>query len=110
MLYVSFLTQEFNDWLTNNSFTPIEKALRSNLDPEQSVQVIITATDLVLQQLPWHLWNFLEDYHNAEIAFSPPNWQKTKQSRSVRSQVRILLILGNNEGIDLLTDLESLRI
>ncbi len=101
--------QEFNNWLASNSFAAIEKNLRSNLAPKQSIQITVMAADLMLQQLPWHLWHFIDDYHNTEIAFSPLDWHAIKQSTPVRSQVRILAILGDSDGLDLQQDLQSLN-
>ena len=105
----SQIADELNNWLSCPSFATIETALRTELNRKQPIQIIITTADAELQQLPWHLWNFIEDYGNAEIALSPLNWQKMDKSKVSRPKVRILMILGNSVGIDLKQDLESLK-
>lgn len=104
------ISQELNNWLASDNFAPIEKTLRTELNSNQPIQIILNTTNLVLQQLPWHLWSFVDDYPQAEIAFSSLNWQKIRKSTVVRPQVRILAILGNGAGIDLQQDLDSLEI
>ena len=99
---------EFNRWLGSSDFALVERILRTELNRTQPIQIIINTVDLVLQQLPWHLWNFINDYPQAEIAFSALNWHKIERKKGTRSRVRILSILGDSEGIDLQEDLESL--
>lgn len=103
------LPQQLNLWLSQDGFASIERALRTELDQDQSIQIIITAANLQLQQLPWHLWNFVNDYPQAVIAFSSLNWQEIQQPATTGAKVRILVVLGNSDGIDLQQDLESLK-
>ena len=104
----SQIPYQLNLWLSNDSWGSIEKALRSNIGKTEPLQIIITSANRELQQLPWHLWNFIEDYPLAEIVYSSPNWQKKDSSIVTRSKVRILVVLGNSKGIDVRSDLESL--
>ena len=103
------LNTELNLWLTSSDFASVEKILRTELNRSLPIQIIINTADLVLQQLPWHLWNFTNDYPQAEIAFSALNWHKIEPRTVKRSKTRILSILGDGRGIDLQQDLESLK-
>jgi hypothetical protein len=33
------------------------------------------SNDLILQKLPWHLWDLLERYPKAQIALSAPSYE-----------------------------------
>ena len=104
------INRKINRWLTTKDFASVERILRTELNKSQPIQIIINTADLTLQQLPWHLWNFVSDYPQAEIAFSAMDWYKTEASIVTRSKVRVLSILGDSQGIDLMQDLESLKI
>lgn len=103
------IPQQFNLWLNSNGFATIERALRTDLHKDEPIQIIVTAANRKLQQLPWHLWKFIEDYPQAEISFNSLNWQKTHYPAANHQQVRILAVLGNSSGINLEQDLASLK-
>ena len=105
----SQITRQLNLWLSSDGFASIEKSLRTYLDKNEPLQIIITTANLQLQQLPWHLWNLVEDYPKAEIVFSSSNWQQVAPLAVNRQRVRILVVLGNSAGIDVKSDLESLQ-
>ncbi|HHP7232073.1 MAG TPA: CHASE2 domain-containing protein [Xenococcaceae cyanobacterium] len=102
------IPQKLNSWLGCDEFAPIERALRTDLSQNELTQIVITATEQQLQQLPWHLWNLIADYPQAEVTFSAPNWQKMAQTPKKPHQVRILAILGNSQGLELQKDVASL--
>ncbi|MHC5729796.1 MAG: CHAT domain-containing protein, partial [Nostoc sp.] len=60
-----------------------------------------------LRKLPWHLWDLFESYPHAEVAFSSLSSQRF--NRSERSNIRILIILGNSEGINVAEDEKVLK-
>ena len=104
------IPHELNHWLSSEEFAVIERALRTDLQKNEVIQVIITAANQQLQQLPWQLWNFIDDYPLAEISFNSLNWQETKAPVNTRKRVRILAVLGNSTGIEVEGDLEALKI
>ena len=75
----------------------------SGLLPDEEVPVIIQTKDLKLQHLPWHLWHFFEDYRYSEAVLSSIG-DRTEKSILPRTQMRILIILGNSSGIDVEAD------
>ena len=62
-----------------------------------------------MAKLPWHLWNLFENYPLAEMAFSLPEY-KVKPCYSNRTEIRILAILGNSQGIDITVDERELKL
>lgn len=100
-----------NNWLNADSFRNIDRQLHTRLNPTDEIRVIITAENHQLLRLPWHLWQFFEDYPRAELALSLPEY--TQSIKTVanyqKSTIKILAILGNGEGIDIATDRKLLE-
>jgi CHASE2 domain-containing sensor protein len=99
-----------NQWLNSDGFGRIQRQIRTYLSPDDRIRMAIAANDRSLFQLPWHLWQLLDDYPTAEIALSPPEYAR---SRSVPAQIEpmqvsILAILGNSQGIDVEYDRQIL--
>ena len=92
-----------NSWLDSGSFGRIERKLRTQLSPHQEIRVIIETDDPLLRRLPWHLWNFFEDYPSSEVGLSSTLEAERIEPmhRSPGGAVRILAILGNSHGIDI---------
>ncbi|MEA5449225.1 CHASE2 domain-containing protein [Leptolyngbya sp. CCNP1308] len=96
-----------NRWLQSEGFRGIDQALRTHLAPTDEVRLIITAQARNLLRLPWHLWRFFDDYPWAEPALSLPSYGravKTASDSPSAAMVRILVVLGNAEGIDVERD------
>ncbi|WP_413173777.1 CHASE2 domain-containing protein [Anabaena azotica] len=102
------LKLRFNTWLTAESFRPIREKCLEKLLPEDHIRVLLQTNDLRLQKLPWHLWDLLERYPKAEIALSAPSYEQVKRNLQPQSQVKVLAILGNSQGIDIQTDSQIL--
>ena len=96
--FTAQLKQDLNRWLDSQGFSKIERQLRTILMPSETVRVIVETEDEQMRRLPWHLWNFFEDYPQAEVALSTQE-HKPPPPRQPREYVRILAILGNSEGI-----------
>ncbi|MEH2137635.1 CHASE2 domain-containing protein [Nostoc sp.] len=104
------LYQQINSWLNSNSFHKIDQQLRARLTLDEEFQVIIETSDRLLRRLPWHLWNFFEDYQKAEVALTPPTYERVKVlPKKNGKKVKILAILGNSTGIDIQKDQALLK-
>jgi CHASE2 domain-containing sensor protein len=105
------LHRQLNAWLKVASFQPIEQQLRTRLNPHDAIRLIIVAEDSALLQLPWHLWQFLDDYPHAEIALSPLDYSRSVTSTVSKpsTQVNVLAILGDSQGIDVAHDRQLLE-
>jgi CHASE2 domain-containing sensor protein len=99
------LPNEINNWLNCEEFRNIDQKLRSHLQPDREIRVIIETDDDQMRRFPWHLWNFFEFYSKAEVAISQPNYEQINSPIFPRiRKVRILAILGNSQGINIEAD------
>ncbi len=98
------LQQQFNQWLSAAAFRPIDRRLREELQPDDIVRVLVRTANPDLQQLPWHLWEFLEHYPQAEVALSAAQFKRPAIAPGNSTQVNVLAILGHSAGIDVSRD------
>ena len=99
------LQRNINAWLKSESFQNIERQLRTLLSPEDEIRVIFETNVALLHRLPWHLWDFFEDYPQAELALSNQEYTSPQLlEKSPTGKVKILAILGNSVGIDIEKD------
>lgn len=105
------LRDSLNDWLNCNAFRTIDQQLRARLALDDELQVIFETSNNLLRQLPWHLWNFFDDYQRAEVGLSSPKYERVKPliKKPRRNTVRILAILGNSTGINIQEDKKILE-
>lgn len=89
-----------NEWLRSPDFAMIEMQLRSQLDQQSEIQLTLETNDGVLRRLPWHCWRFLQDFPQAELALSQPEYIRQPQQSRDHEKIRILAVLGNTNGID----------
>ncbi|CAD5947191.1 Putative Chase2 sensor protein [Planktothrix tepida] len=98
----------FNNWLNSPEFRKIDQKLRSILHPSDSIQLILETDNIPVRRLPWHQWQFLQDYPQTEFALSTPEYHQQFSSNSIKTHLRILAILGDSRGIDVNTDRQLL--
>ncbi|HEY9668516.1 MAG TPA: CHAT domain-containing protein, partial [Coleofasciculaceae cyanobacterium] len=109
------LRSHLTRWLDSESFRPIDRRLREELNRDETIRFLIRTDDKHLQKLPWHLWDFIERYPKAEIALSPtkilPKIPLIKQTphTTCKTQVKILAILGHSTGINIDADRKLLE-
>ncbi|MEW6496711.1 MAG: CHASE2 domain-containing protein [Cyanobacteriota bacterium] len=96
------LRSRFTAWLDSELFRTIDKHLREELNRDETIRFLIRTDNSHLQKLPWHLWDLIERYPNAEVALSPTESRRIHQppKPALKTQVKILAILGHSEGID----------
>jgi CHASE2 domain-containing sensor protein len=107
------LRDRFNAWLDAPTFRKLRETWLEQLAPSDVIRVMIQTDDAQLRRMPWHLWDLMERYPQAESALSPLDHAAPLQvaAPSNNNSVRILAILGNSTGIDIQADravLESL--
>ena len=102
------LSDRLNQWLRAETFRPLRESLIEHVKSTDTVQLVLQIQDLPLQRLPWQLCDLFDRYTNTELALSTLNYQKSRGSRP-RSTIRILAILGDDEGINLQTDKKLLQ-
>ena len=87
-------------WLESESFRPLDKRLREELNRNEPIRLLIRTQDRQLSKLPWNLWDFLERYQKAEVALAAPACERVETAHTASECVRILAILGHSKGID----------
>ncbi|MBD3883385.1 CHASE2 domain-containing protein [Phormidium tenue FACHB-886] len=103
------LESHLQTWLKAEPFQEVNVRLREELSKQEAIQVLIRSPDRRLSQLPWHRWDFIERYPQAEIAFSTPDFEQIAvQPPPPTPKVRILGILGNSANIDIAADRQLL--
>ncbi len=106
----TLLCTQLNAWLNTAEFLNIDRTLRTELKRTDDIQIILETTDAQIRKLPWHLWQLLADYPNAELTFSALDWRPLPSVYSrTAAQSRILATFGNHEGLDLTADLAALN-
>lgn len=105
------LSLKINAWLNSEPFRNVDQQLRKLLSADDEIEFIIETGDRLLRRLPWHLWEFFKDYPKAEVALSAPKYERSNQELIISpgTQVRILAVFGDKEGIDLKKDLTLLK-
>ncbi len=105
------LQNSLNGWLNSDSFRGIDRQLRTRFAPTNELRVIIIAATHDLLKLPWHRWQFFEDYPYAELALSLPEYTRSVKAiaPNTRGKVKILAILGNRQGINITHDQQLLE-
>ncbi|MGF1674083.1 MAG: CHAT domain-containing protein, partial [Rivularia sp. (in: cyanobacteria)] len=96
-----------NKWLKADSFYRIKEECLIHLSPDDEIRFIIRTPEFQLRKLPWHLWDLFDSYPGAEIALSC--FSARRFSRNYRNRVRILIVLGNSEGINVAEDEQLLK-
>ncbi|MEL6228923.1 MAG: CHASE2 domain-containing protein [Cyanobacteria bacterium J06627_3] len=98
------LCDRINTWLSQPTFQPLYNKLLEQLNPTDTIRVVLQTENPILQRLPWHLWDFFQRYPQAELALSAPVYEQVDTPETLSSTVRILAILGDATGLDLTTD------
>ena len=98
-----------NDWLNSPHFSRVSNQLRMQLNPSHRVRLIVETEDIKMRKLPWHRWDFFKDYRLAEVALSNPEGNRLEKLIPPRDKIRILAILGSDEGINIEADRQFLE-
>lgn len=101
--------QLFNQWLQSNSFREIDQTLREEFLPQDEVNISIVTENLMLRSLPWESWNYHTKYRRSGFALACSGKFHQKKIEANRSKMRILIVLGNSQGIDVKKDEEIFK-
>ncbi len=99
------LHKQINSWLKSEPFRHIDQKLRTKLNPDDEIRLILATEDNQVRRLPWHLWDFFEDYQKAVACSSILEVEQVKLlHKNPGRRIRILAVLGNSQGIDVQQD------
>ncbi|GET37026.1 ABC transporter substrate-binding protein [Microseira wollei] len=96
----------FNNWLNQSLIKDIEKRLWRNVQEDEPVTFIVQTDNVELQKLPWDICDLIEGYKYFQVALSR---KKEPIKGELSFPVKILVILGSDENIDLEPDWNSLK-
>jgi len=105
----SKISSEMNSWLNSKSFYRIKEKIQQELKLNDNLQIVIRADDSSICRLPWNCWDFLEKNLNSEISFSLASESYASalsRKPSHLEGLKILAVIGDNEGLDLDRDRE----
>ncbi|WP_313708092.1 CHAT domain-containing tetratricopeptide repeat protein [Planktothrix agardhii] len=105
------LRSHLKTWLNSDTFRPLDQRLREECQRDEEIRVLIRTSDRTFKKLPLHLWDFFESYSHAELAISPIELEPVSRNQNLpsKSPLKILAILGHQDGIDLQADLKLLQ-
>ncbi len=95
----------FNRWLKAESFHQIREHLARNISERDRVRFLLQIDDPQLHRLPWQVSDLFAGYSATEVVLSSPQLEPIHPIELVpKSQVQILAIIGNSQGIDTRSD------
>jgi uncharacterized protein YjbI with pentapeptide repeats len=98
------LADRLNQWLNHSTSRQLKERLLEQLSPADPIRLLIQTDDADLRHLPLQLWDWFDRYPQAELALSTPSYQRIQRATKPKSQVKILAILGDSQGIDIAHD------
>lgn len=104
-----YLIEIINQWFNSPEFQPIDRALRTHINIKDEAVLVIQTDDEILRKLPWHEWDFFNQYTKAEVALSAKKFSLKQRSFTAAGKVRILAIIGDCNNINPEADLNTLR-
>lgn len=106
--HATLVQKQLTGWLEAAQFRPIKEECLSQLASCEEARLIIRTTDSHIRKLPWHLWDLFDKskHPHLEVGLSS---QGKRIPPIHRIRVRILVVLGNSEGIDISQDNALLR-
>ncbi|MBE9101113.1 CHASE2 domain-containing protein [Vacuolonema iberomarrocanum] len=107
------LGQCLQRWLSSDSFRVVDQRLREALNRDDPTRIVLRSADPYLLHLPWHLWDVLDRYPQAEVTLGAPTLERLERVAPASAEpnaVRILAILGDSSGIDVEVDRRLLEV
>lgn len=94
----------------NRELQTFKDKLYPELGKTETVRVLIQTSDPHLRKLPWHEWDLFADiYTESEFALCGHEYDHAAEPEARDNCVRILAILGNDEGINVRDDRDLLK-
>jgi ABC-type phosphate transport system substrate-binding protein len=118
---IALLIAEINNWLNNSDSNwqilregLISLANQFHQEGINDIPIVLDLLDIELRRLPWQEWDLFKKYYpNSEVAFSftnSPDLAIFKESCYPKSKtIRILVVVGQSNGINTKTDLEIIQ-
>ena len=100
------LQNRLKEWFRHPSLGQLRVYVEEELGKTESARIIFQTNNEILKKLPWHTWELFKNRRRAWFSlgarYAPP-------SQPLKKPVKILAILGGDEGIDTSTDENILK-
>ena len=109
------LLSEFHGWLSGRELLPLRSAIaQAQTDDPSIIELFLTCNTLDLDRLPWETWEIHTEFasqRSIRLARTPMNMPEPPPilARANRRRSRILVILGDDTGLDFTTEKEALK-
>ncbi|MBW4604385.1 MAG: ABC transporter substrate-binding protein [Calothrix sp. FI2-JRJ7] len=93
-------------WFEHPSIGQLRVYVEEEVGKDESARIIFQTDDELLKKLPWHLWKLFQNRKRAWLSLGA---KYNPASKPLQTPVKILAVLGNDDGIDVGTDGKILR-
>jgi hypothetical protein len=100
-------SSQLQQWLSQPAFQSLNLEILDQVSVQESARVILQTDDYLLRRFPWHLWSLFDRRPQAELALYTPASQESI-AFPLEAPVKVLAILGHDEGLDLQSDWQSI--
>jgi hypothetical protein len=105
------LLSEFHGWLSGRELLPLRAAIAQAQSKTQNVEIFLTCNPIALDRLPWETWEIATEFaarRAIRFARTPLNLPESPKHPRKR-QSRILMILGDETGLDFAAEKRALK-
>ncbi|BAZ17535.1 extracellular ligand-binding receptor [Calothrix sp. NIES-4071] len=93
------------EWFEHPSIGQLRIYVEEEVSRDETARIIFQTNDELLKKLPWHLWRLFQNRRRAWLSLGA---RYNLPSEPLKTPVKILAILGNDDGINVQTDVEIL--
>lgn len=98
------LLNQVGTWFEQPEFTRLELELVDRLPQGRPTRLVLSTNQESLWKVPWHLWSIYRRRPEIEVVLNGGDHSESSQWSHLP---RVLIIVGNKDGIDITSDLES---
>ena len=102
------LQERLNSWLDSTAFQQVKELMLQELQPSESIRIVLQTDNLQLRQLPWQMWRFFDRFPHAELAIASTSCHSSRQPKQREGKMQILAIFGDSHTINLDWDRSAL--
>lgn len=92
-------------WFEHPSMGQLRIYVEDEISRDETARIIFQTNDELLKKLPWHLWRLFQNRRRAWLSLGA---RYNSPSEPLKTPVKILAILGSDDGINVQTDVEIL--
>ncbi|MDB9519315.1 NACHT domain-containing protein [Roseofilum reptotaenium CS-1145] len=96
------LSEKFKKWFRSPEWMNFLINLYPDLSKKEEINIFIRTSDIELLKAPWHQFDLIEKYPNAQFIFTSYNCKAPPHTKEVagKDKVKLLAIFGHDEDIN----------